>query len=90
MESKALIALCDHDFHILATCLARTINRDMELLSECREETNHAFMLELQIERLVLLMKLERMANRGGQGLQMYLTNPQEVYDNLCKERNSK
>lgn len=90
MDTNSTHSFCDHDFHILATCLARTTNRDMDLLAECETGSNKDFMRDLQIERLYLLMKLERMANRGGQGLQMYLTNPQEVYTNLCKERDSK
>lgn len=83
--SNTIDSLSDHDFHLLATALARTINRDMELLKE--SESNKDFWRETQIERLTLLIKLEKSANRGGQGLQMYLTNPVEVLNNLVAER---
>jgi len=83
--SNSIGPLSDHDFHLLATALARTINRDMEFLKE--SESNKDFWRDIQIERLTLLIKLERSANRGGQGLQMYLTNPVEVLDNLIAER---
>lgn len=77
-------ALSDHDYHLLATALARTINRDLELLDECKESAD--FMRDLIIERLILLMKLQKEAGRE---LQMYLTNPQTVYDNLCWDRSA-
>ncbi|NBS60129.1 MAG: hypothetical protein EBS65_24440 [Betaproteobacteria bacterium] len=83
--SNFIESLSDHDFHLLATALARTINRDIEFLKE--SESNKDFWRDLQIKRLTLLIKLERSANRGGQGLQMYLTNPVEILNNLVAER---
>lgn len=85
--SNSIDSLSDHDFHLLATALARTINRDMDLLRAPASAIHAEFMQDLQIERLTLLIKLEKMANRGGQGLQMYLANPVEVLDNLVAER---
>lgn len=73
----------ERDFHLLATALARTINRDLELLQEGEAGD---FMRDLIIERIELLIRLEREA---GKALQIYLTNPQTVYANLCAERNA-
>jgi len=80
-------SLCDHDYHLIASSLAISIIRDMSLLDE--DWFNSEFMGDLQIERLHLLMKIERIANRGAQGLQIYLRNPIEQYDKLCAKRNA-
>lgn len=75
------------DYHIFATALARTINIDLELLARLEVEygNDYAFMLDLVIERLFLLNKIEKEA---GQGLQTYLLNPNKVYDTLVIKRN--
>lgn len=76
----------ERDFHVLATCLARTINGD-NTLYEGLSGSNRTFIQDLQIERLYLLMKIE---SACGHELQRYISHPEEMYDMFCKERDGK
>lgn len=75
----------ESDIHIIQTALARTINLDLGLLTRLIEaKEDYFFIMELTIERLMLLCKLE---TKYGQ-TQRYLLNAREVYNNLICKRN--
>ncbi len=82
-----------YDFHLIASALASRVNKNLELLSAMKKEGHHdAFMLDLTMENLYLLIKIEDGNpdpgyNGPNGGLQRYLLNPKEVYANLEKCR---